>query len=720
MMSFHGAPAYEPMSTTPNEPPPATGEAPLPAANPFAAPSALPLRYPAFDRIDDDAFRPAFDAGMAVQRAEMRAIAECRDAPTFDNTIVAIERSGQLLERTRTAFFNLSAADADPARRRIQVEMSPRLSAHFDAIHFDPLLFRRVETIHAQRATLGLDTESDQLLTRTYTRFARAGAALSDADKATLRILNETLSSLTTTFQHHVLQGAQAAAVEVDDIRRLDGLSAPQIAAAESAAKARGLDGRWLLPLQNTTTQPILAQMKDRALRRHLHDVSAGRNIGGPFDTTAVVADIVRLRAERAKLLGFPSHAAWVLADETAGSTHAVNALLARITAPAIANAKAEAAAIQQVIDRQAAAAGTPSFALEAWDWAFYAEQVRQERHAFDDARVRPYFELENVLRDGVFFSAERLFGLRFPERHDLPVYGPDVRVFDVIDHDGMLLAIFITDFYARDTKKGGAWMSEYVAQSRLFDERPVIANHLNVPKPPAGEPTLLTFEEVTTMFHEFGHALHGMFSDVRFRSLAGTRVPRDFVEYPSQYNEMWARDPEVMANYAKHYRTGEPLPADLLEKVLGATGFGQGFRTTEYLAAATLDQCWHQMAAGETPAVADVTAFEARALDAAGLRFGPVLPRYRSTYFSHIFSGGYSAGYYAYLWSELLARDTEQWMKSHGGLRRENGDRLRSTVLSKGRSIDVLDSFRSLHGREPEIEPLLAHRGLVRTPGSD
>lgn len=538
---FSRAPEHRPCrpSRTTRHPPPATGHAPLPATNPFAAPSALPLAYPAFDHIHDGAFRPAFEAGMAVQRAEMRGIAKSREAPSFDNTIVAIERSGQLLERTGTAFFNLTAADADPARRQIQVEMSPKLSAHFDAMHLDPLLFRRVETVHAQRAALGLDTESDQLLTRTYARFARAGAALPDADKATLRTLNETLSSLTTTFQHNVLQGVQAAAVEVDDLRRLDGLSAPQIAAAEYAAKARGLDGRWLLPLQNTTTQPVLAQLKDRALRQHIHEVSVARNIGGPFDNTAVVADIARLRAERAKLLGFPSHAAWVLADETAGSTTAVNALLARITAPAIANAKAEAAAIQQVIDRQAAAAGMPSFALEPWDWAFYAEQVRHERYAFDDAEVRPYFKLENVLRDGVFFSAERLFGLRFAERHDLPVYGAEVRVFDVTDHDGALLAIFITDFYARDAKKGGAWMNGYVAQSRLFDERPVIANHLNLPKPSAGEPTLLTFDEVTTMFHEFGHALHGMLSDVRFRSLAGTRVPRDFVEYPSQYNEM-------------------------------------------------------------------------------------------------------------------------------------------------------------------------------------
>ena len=690
----------------------------LPAGNPFATRSTLPLEYPAFDRIHDDDFLPAFEAGMAIQRTEMSAIAQSTDAPTFDNTVVAMERSGQLLARVRTAFTNLTSADSDPERRRIQTELAPKLAAQFDAIYLDPALFARVRSLHDRQASLGLDPESLQLLDRTYTQFTRAGAALSDDDKATLRRLNATLSSLTTQFQHNVLGGRQAAAIEVDDVRRLDGLSASQVAAAANAATKRGLEGRWLIPLDNTTTQPVLEQLKDRDLRRRIYEASIRRNIGGPFDNTTVVADLVRLRAERAKLLGYPNHAAYVLADETAGTTTAVNQLLSGVAVPALANARKEGAAIQQLIDRQAAATGTKPIQLEPWDWAFYAEQVRAQRYAFDEAEVRPYFELDHVLQDGVFYAAHELYGVSFRERRDLPVYEPDVRVFDVIDRDGTPLAIFIADYYARDSKNGGAWMSDYVSQSRLFGEKPVVANHLNIPKPSAGQPTLLTFDEVTTMFHEFGHALHSMFSNTRFRSLAGTRVPRDFVEYPSQYNEMWARDPQVMAHYAKHYRTGAPIPKALLDKVLAAQSFDEGFATTEYVAAATLDQCWHQLAAGATPAAGDVVAFEAGALKAAGFDYAPVGPRYHSDYFSHIFAGGYAAGYYAYLWSEVLARDTEQWMKDHGGLRRENGDFLRETVLSRGRSADVLASFRSFYGRDPDIEPLLIHRGLLPRPG--
>ena len=693
---------------------PAAAPVTLPATNPFAAPSTLPLGYPAFDRIHDADFRPAFETGMAIQRAEMSAIAHSPQPPTFDNTILAMERSGQLLARVRTTFGNLTSADSDPERRTIQTEMAPKFAAHADAIQLDPVLFARVKSLYDRRDSLGLDGESMQLLTRTYTQFTRAGAALSEADKTTLRKLNTTLSSLTTQFQHNVLGGVQAAAIRIDDVKRLDGLSEPQIAAAANAAKARGLDGRWLLPLQNTTTQPVLAQLKDRALRQQIYEASIQRNIGGPFDNTAVVADIVRLRAERAKLLGYPNHAAWVLADETAGSTDAVNKLLSGVAAPAIANAKREATAIQQLIDAQAAAAKTPSFQLQPWDWAFYAEQVRAQRYAFDEAQVRPYFEVDHVLKDGVFYAAHELYGLSFRERTDLPVYEPDVRVFDVTDRDGSPLAIFIADYYARDSKQGGAWMSDYVSQSRMFGDKPVVANHLNIPKPSAGQPTLLSFDEVTTAFHEFGHALHSMLSDSTYRSLAGTHVPRDFVEYPSQYNEMWARDPQVMAHYARHYQTGEPLPRALLDKILAAQAFDQGFDTTEYVAAATLDQRWHQLPAGQTPDASGVVAFEAKALREAGFDFAPVGPRYHTDYFSHVFSGGYSAGYYAYLWSEVLARDTEQWMKDHGGLQRANGDFLRAKVLSKGRSADVLTSFRSFYGRDPDIEPLLIHRGLT------
>ncbi len=692
-------------------PPPSSTDDP-----PFAAPSPLPLRYPPFDRIADDAFRPALEAGMAAQRAEIAAIvdaADAADAPTFDNTIVALERSGRLLERVQTVFANLDAADTNDERQAIQREMSPRLSDHRDAIHLDARLFEKIEDLHQRRATLDLDAESGQLLSRTYTLFVRAGAALSTVDRETLRHINATLSTLTTRFRQNVRAGTSAAAIRVDDPAALDGLSAPQIAAAALAAATRGHDG-WLIAMQNTTTQPALAHLTDRALRRRLHEASSRRNSEGAFDNTGIVAEIVALRAARARLLGHASHAAWVLADETAGTVAAVDELLARLAHPAIANAKREAADLQAAIDDDCRSAGQPTFPLEPWDWAFYAERVRARRHAFADADVRPYLALDRVLRDGVFFAAEKLYGLGFAERHDLPVYHPDVRVFDVVDRDGTPLGLFIADFYARDSKQGGAWMNAYVTQSHLFDERPVIANHMNVAKPADGEPALLAFDEVTTMFHEFGHALHGLLSNVRYASLAGTAVPRDFVEYPSQYNEMWARDPQVLAHYARHHETGEPLPPALLEKLLAATRFDQGFRTTEYLAAATLDQCWHQLADGAAPAAADVLAFESDALRRAGFDFAPVAPRYHTSYFSHVFAGGYSAGYYAYLWSEVLARDTERWTNERGGLDRATGDRIRETVLSRGRSADVSSFFRDLHGRQRDIGPLLAHRGLA------
>ena len=685
----------------------------LDAGSPFAAPSTLPLHYPPFDRIVDADFRPAFDAGMAAQRAEIDAIANDASAPTFDNTIVAMEQSGRLLARVQTVFANLNAADTNDERQTIQREMSPRLSEHRDAIHLDAKLFERVKTLYDLASTLSLDPESRQLLDRTRTQFVRAGAALSGPDKATLRRINATLSVLTTRFQQNVLKATRASAVHVDDASALDGLSPAQVAAAALAAKARGLDG-WLITMQNTTTQPSLGQLKDRALRQRVYEASSRRNTSGEFDNTGVVADIVKLRAERASLLGHACHAAWVLEDETAGTTSAVDALLGELATPAIANAKEEAMAIQSMIDEECVAAGVPAFTLQPWDWAFHADRVRARRHAFSDADVRPYFELDNVLRDGVFFAAERLYGLRFAERTDLPVYHSDVRVFDVVDHDGALLGLFLADLHARDSKQGGAWMNTYVPQSALFGQRPVIANHMNIPKPSAGQPTLLSFDEVTTLFHEFGHALHGLFSNVRYASLAGTMVPRDFVEYPSQYNEMWARDPEVLANYARHHETNEPLPQALLDKVLAASRFNQGFRTTEYLAAATLDQHWHQLRDGEAPAASDVLAYEEKALKSAGFDFSPIAPRYRSSYFSHIFSGGYSAGYYAYLWSEVLARDTEAWFNDRGGLDRANGDRMRAMVLSRGRSADVKTFFPEMHGRESALGPLLRHRGLA------
>ena len=683
-------------------------------ANPLLSESALPLQYPPFDQIRNGHFQPAIEAGMAEELAEMQAIAANPAAPSFDNTIVAMEKAGGLLDRALTVFSSLNATHTNPEMQKVQQDIAPKLAAHRDAILLDAALFARVRAVYAQREALGLDSESAQLLKRKYTAFVRAGAGLSDAQKAQLRALNTQLSTLTTQFQQNVRQATKDGALVVDAVADLDGFSASQIASAAEAAKARGLDGKWLITLQNTTLQPGLQQLKSRAMREKLYRASVARGTSGANDNRPVVAEIVKLRAERAKLLGYPNHAAWVLEDETAGTVDAVNKMLAELTPPAVANVRREATDIQKLIDSQAKAAGTKPFKLAPWDWPYYAEQVRAARFAFDDGEVRPYFEIWNVLEKGVFFAAEKLYGIHFKPRTDLPLYHPDTRVYDVFDRDGSVLGIFIADFYARDSKQGGAWMNEYVTQSSLFGLKPVVANHLNVPKPSEGQPTLLSFDEVTTMFHEFGHAVHGLFADAQYPSLSGTAVPRDFVEFPSQYNEMWAHDPAVLANFARHYQTGVPLPTALLDKVLAAARFNQGFKTTEYLASAVLDQRWHQLPAGKTPSADAVLAFEQTALKQAGLQLATVDPRYHSQYFSHVFSGGYSAGYYAYIWSDVLARDTESWMQRHGGLDRANGDFLRAKVLSRGRSADVLSLFRSFYGAEPDIGPLLENRGLV------
>ncbi len=683
-------------------------------ANPLLAESPLPLHYPPFDQIRNAHFQPAIEAGMRAERAEMQAIAANPETPSFDNTIVAMERAGVLLDRALTVFSNLNATNTNAEMQKVQQVLAPMLAAHRDAILLDPALFARVQAVYARRASLALDPESAQLLERSHSRFLRAGAALDETQKARLRVLNETLSSLTTQFQQNVRQATRDSALVVDRLADLEGFSASQIAAAAEAAKARGLDGQWLITLQNTSLQPGLQQLKSRAMRERLYRASVARASSGANDNRPVIADIVRLRAERAALLGYPNHAAWVLADETAGTTQAVDTMLATLTPPAVANARREADEIQALIDREEKAAGRKPFRLAPWDWPYYAEAVRAARYAFDDAEVRPYFEIWTVLEQGVFYAAEQLYGVRFKRRTDLPLYHPDIRTYDVIDRDGSVLGIFIADYYARDAKQGGAWMNAYVTASRLFGLKPVVANHLNVPKPSEGQPTLLSFDEVTTMFHEFGHALHGLFAASTYPSLSGTAVPRDFVEYPSQYNEMWARDPAVLAHVARHHQTGAPLPPALLDKVLAAARFNQGFKTTEYLASAVLDQRWHQLPAGRTPSAEGVMAFEQTALKQAGLQLPMIDPRYHSPFFSHVFSGGYSAGYYAYIWSDVLARDTESWMTRHGGLDRANGDFLRAKVLSRGRSADVLSLFQQFYGGPPNIEPLLKHRGLA------
>ena len=677
------------------------------AENPLFRVSDLPYQMPPFDRIADAHYAPAFADGMRQGLAEVRAIADSTEKAGFENTVVALERSGRLLRRVSNIFFNLTSANTNDAMEALERDLAPKLAAHRDAIMLDARLFRRIEELYAQRDRLGLDAESLRLLERTHTDFVRAGARLSAADKDKLKAYNTELAALATAFSQNLLKETKASSLVVDRREELAGLPDNAVTGAAQSAQASGLDGKYLLPLMNTTIQPSQAMLSNRALRQRLHEASTARGShGGEFDNRAVVLRLTLLRAERARLLGYPNHAAYVLEDETALTTDAVNHLLARLAPPAVSNARREAAAIQGVIDAEQG-----GFKLAAHDWDFYAEKVRRVSHDFDESQLSPYFELDSVLRNGVFYAANRLYGIGFKERKDLPVYQPDVRVFEVFDADGKPLALFLADFYARGNKRGGAWMNAYVQQAGLFDTRPVVGNHLNIPKPPAGEPTLLTFDEVNTLFHEFGHALHGMFSAVRYPRFSGTSVPRDFVEYPSQVNEMWAVWPEVLRNYAKHYRSGEAMPAALLDKVTAARKFNQGYATTEYLAAALLDQRWHQLAPEQVPR--DALAFEAEALKQAGVDFPPVPPRYRSTYFSHIFSGGYSAGYYAYLWSEVLDADTVEWFKENGGLTRANGDIFRRQVLSRGGSADAMTLFRSFRGREPKIEPLLERRGL-------
>jgi peptidyl-dipeptidase Dcp len=680
----------------------------LEASNPFAKVSTLPFHYPAFDKIRAEHFKPAFDAGMRVHLLEVEAIANNRSAPTFENTVVAMERAGQLLARVSTTFSNLQSANTNDALDAIDREMSPKLAAHADAIYMNDRLWQRVKSLYDKRDAFHLDAESKHLLERYHRDFVRAGARLSAADKEKLKAYNGEIASLQSSFAQNVLKEANASALVVDTRAQLAGLSDAEIDAVSLEAKKRGLDGKFVIALANTTGQPLLSSLTDRGTRERLMAASQARGSrGGEFDGRALVQRLAKLRAEKATLLGYPNYAAYSLEVETAKTPEAVNKLLGELATPAVNNAKKEALEIQKVIDSEKG-----GFQVGAQDWAFYTDKVRQAKYAFDESQLKPYFELNNVVQNGVFFAANKEFGISFKERKDLPVYDPDVRVFDVFDANGKQLAIFIMDYYARPNKQGGAWMNEYVTQSALLGNHPVVANHLNIPKPPAGQPTLLTYDEVRTAFHEFGHALHGMFSNVKYPTFGGANTPRDFVEYPSQVNEMWATWPEVLANYAKHYQTGEPMPQALLDKVQASKKFNMGYITTEYLAASLLDQRWHQLAPSQIPA--DVPGFEAAALKDAGVDFAPVPPRYRTTYFSHSFSLGYSAGYYAYLWSEKLDADTVEWFKENGGLLRKNGDHFRQTLLSRGGSADAMDLFRNFRGRDAEIAPLLERRGLT------
>jgi peptidyl-dipeptidase Dcp len=680
----------------------------LDAANPFAKESTLQYGYPAFDKIKNEDFAPAFAEGMRQQMVEIDAIANSKSTPTFDNTIVAMERSGRLLNRVSTVFSSLVGANTNDTLNALDKEMAPKLAAHSDAIRLNPKLYARIKALYDKRKGARLDAESAYLLERYHTDFVRAGAKLSDADKQKLKAYNSQLAALQTTFSQNVLKEAMASALVVDTRAELAGMPEKAIDAAAVEAKKRGLDGKFVLPVVNTTGQAALSELTNRTVRTRLLAASMARGShGGPFDNREVVLQIAKLRAERAALLGYPSHAAYQLEDQTAKTTGAVNQLLAEFAKPAVNNARKEAAEIQAMIDKEKG-----GFKAGPEDWAFYSDKVRAERYAFDASQLRPYFEYNNVLVNGVFFAATKEYGITFKERKDLPVYDPDVRTFDVFNEDGKQLAIFLIDPYARSNKRGGAWANAYVSQSSLLGTKPVISNNLNIPKPAAGEPTLMTYDEVRTMFHEFGHALHGMFSDVKYPRFSGTRVPRDYVEFPSQVNEMWSIWPEVLANYAKHYQTGAPMPKELLDKVQASKKFNEGFRTTEYLAASMLDQSWHQLGVNQIPT--DVLGFEANALKTAGVDFALVPPRYRTTYFSHVFSGGYSSGYYGYLWAEKLDADTVEWFKENGGLTRKNGDHFRKTLLSRGGTLDAMQMYRNFRGRDAVIAPLLDRRGLT------
>jgi peptidyl-dipeptidase Dcp len=676
------------------------------AMNPFFAASPLQNEAPPFDKIHDADYQPAIEEGMKQQLAEIEKIAAQSAAPTFDNTLVAMERSGALLSRVTHVFDALADANTNDTLQKVQEIEAPKRAAHSDAIFLNPHLFARVKALYDERS--GFDAESKNLTERYYQRFVLAGAQLNDADKATLRELNKEESTLTTDFRAKLLAATKAGALVVDDAKQLAGFGASEIAAAATAAKERKLDGKWVVPLQNTTQQPAQVSLQDRATREKLFKASIERTEHADAnDTRDIVARLAQLRAHKAKLLGYPNYAAYSLADQMAKTPEHAIKLLTDMVPASVAKAKGEAAKMQ-------ALASKDHVKLAPWDWQFYSEAVKKKEYALDEAEVKQYFLLDRVLQDGVFFAANKLYGITFKERHDLPVYQADVRVFEVFDTDGKSLALFYTDYFKRDNKSGGAWMGNFVDQSGLLGTRPVVYNVCNFTKPADGEPALISFDDVITMFHEFGHALHGMFSNVKYPSVSGAATPRDFVEFPSQFNEHWADEPSVFANYARHYQTGEPMPATLLQKIKAAGTYGEGFATTEILGAMLLDQAWHGLPA-DAPKQ-DVDKFEAAALKRFHVDYPLVPPRYRSSYFAHIWGGGYSAGYYAYMWTAVLRDDAYYWFKEHGGMTRENGQRFRDMVLSRGNTEEMDAMYRAFRGRDPSVEPLLEVRGLKVT----
>ncbi len=678
------------------------------SANPFMAPSSLYLLAPAFDQIRDEHYLPAFEKGMQLHYEQVRAIADSPESPTFTNTIEALERSGAVLFRVSKVFFNLTESTTSERLQEIQAEIAPKLAQHSDGIYLDGPLFARVKTLYDQRDTLDLDPESARLLDRYHTMFIRAGAQLDDDAKTKLMALNEEQSKLTTQFQDNLLKDTNASAVLVDGVEALAGLDASAISSAAEAAKGMGHDGMYALTLQLPSSQGVLASLEDRELRKLVFEASTNRGDNdNEFDNKAIVRRLAQLRAERAALLGYPDHASFVLADQMAATPAAVNQMLGELAPQILSKAKAEATAMQAWIDEQGI-----ELTLEPWDWAFYAEKLRKARYDLDEGQIRPYFEINRVIEDGMFMMARELYGISFQERTDLPVYHPDVRVYEVREDDGSTLGLFYVDYFARPSKRGGAWMDSFVDQAELLGTKAVVLNVMNIPKPAEGEPALLSFDEVNTLFHEFGHAAHGLFSQVRYPMLSGTNVPRDFVEFPSQFHEDFALDERVLASYARHHESGEPMPADLVAKIQAARHYGQGYASLEYIAAAMLDMRWHSLAPANADQ-SDVIGFEFAALKADGVAYMLIPPRYRSTYFAHIWPGGYSAGYYAYLWSEVLAADAFAHVYEKGGMTAENGQHFRDTILSKGLSKDPMQLYIDFRGEEPGIDALLVRRGL-------
>jgi peptidyl-dipeptidase Dcp len=684
----------------------------LPASNPFAQPSALPYQAPPFDKVKDADYQPALEEGMRQQIAEIQAIANNKALPTFENTIAAMEKSGRLLDRVQLAFSGVVQANTNDTLDKVQTAEAPKLAAHQDAIFLNPKLFARVKAIYRSPEAGKLDPESRQLLKIYYMQFVHAGALLSNADKDKLRGLNKRDASLETSFQQKLVAAAKAGALIIDNKADLAGLTPQEIAAAEQAAKSRKLSGKFVIPLQNTTQQPALTSLTNRAVRQKLFENSWTRaEKGDANDTRDIISQLAQIRAQKAKLLGYPNYAAYVLYDQMANTPKAVLDFMNQLVGPVADKSKGEARDVQSAIDKSGG-----HFQVKPWDWEHYSEQVRKAKYDVDENAVKPYFELNNVLQKGVFYAANKLYGITFRERKDIPVYQPDVRVFEVFDKDGSELGLAYFDYFKRDNKSGGAWMSNFMEQSKINGTKPVIYNVANFTKPAPGQPALLTFDDVTTMFHEFGHGLHGLFANETYPTISGTSVARDFVEFPSQFNEHWALYPDVLKHYAVDYRSGKPMPQDLVDKLKRAAKFNEGYKLGEVVAAAELDMQWHML--GADAPKENVDSFETQALHAAHVDFAFVPPRYRSSYFLHIWANGYAAGYYAYLWTEMLDDDAFSWFKEHGGLTRENGQRFRDMILSRGHTMDYGPMFRAFYGKDPDIQPMLQHRGLA--PGGD